>query len=440
MHEEQKSDLILFGKYRLIRRLGSGGTSEVYLAEHLRLGIGRAIKRISKNQDNYEALLHEAEVLKKLNHSGIPAIYDIEEDESCTYIIEEYLEGESLAEYLVRHGACSFEQAAGLILPVCELLQYLHEQKKPILYLDLKPDNVLICEEEIKLVDFGAAWDRDEVKNRTASFGTEGFAAPEQLRGLDADERSDIFGVGALLQTLLGGRHAVSRLPDREAHIVLKAMREKPAERYHSMRQMIQALSDVREAAVRPAGGKGRRIVIALAASGGGLGLSTAGIYIASLLNRYGIETVMEEYSEKPVYSALRERCGTPVPHENIFRAAASAEVCVREYGILSEANLEEFNSGDLRFLLLGTREWELDAAEKAILLTMDGGQISYLFHLMSLRRFQTVIKDMKGARCIRVPLIDDPWNPEGSEADRIFLKQLLEGVKGGALCRKLLC
>ena len=101
---DKKGDT-LFGKYRIIASLGKGGYSQVWLAEHVKLRCLRAVKVIRKDNFLYERLLNEANVLKMLNHQCIPTIYDIEEDEKCAYIIEEYCQGRSLKseKRLVKH-------------------------------------------------------------------------------------------------------------------------------------------------------------------------------------------------------------------------------------------------------------------------------------------------------------------------------------------------
>ena len=96
---------VLFDKYFVLNTLGAGGTGRVLLAEHIYLGVKRAIKVIDKDDVLKESFYNEASVLKNLSHSGIPAIYDIEEDESHYYIIEEYIEGESMVSYF-KHKSC----------------------------------------------------------------------------------------------------------------------------------------------------------------------------------------------------------------------------------------------------------------------------------------------------------------------------------------------
>lgn len=96
---------IWFQKYKILHLLGKGGTAKVYLAEHIILNSYRAIKVISKQHPLYSFQRNEAFILKNLKHSCIPIIYDIEEDEEGSYIVEQYLEGKNLKEYVEERGA-----------------------------------------------------------------------------------------------------------------------------------------------------------------------------------------------------------------------------------------------------------------------------------------------------------------------------------------------
>ena len=130
---------IWFNKYRIIKLLGRGGTAKVFLAEHIKLNSYRAIKCISKNHPLYELQRKEAQILKNLKHSCIPIIYDIEEDKDGSYIVEQYLEGDNLNDYVMSNGTLSEDIIVRFALQLCDLIQYLHSTTRPILYLDLKP-------------------------------------------------------------------------------------------------------------------------------------------------------------------------------------------------------------------------------------------------------------------------------------------------------------
>jgi serine/threonine-protein kinase len=142
--KERMQQEIWFQKYKILGLLGRGGTARVYLAEHILLKSYRAIKCISKNHPQYELQRNEAFILKNLKHSCIPIIYDIEEDDKGSYIVEEYIEGITLTDYVLANGALREDIIIQAGIQLCDLIQYLHSAKSPVFYLDLKPDNILI--------------------------------------------------------------------------------------------------------------------------------------------------------------------------------------------------------------------------------------------------------------------------------------------------------
>ena len=179
---------LLFGKYRILRILANGSGGEVFLAEHRVLKERRVIKCLYKNRPFYEERRKEAHILKQLHHAAIPCIYDIEEDERATYIIEEDMEGESLNEILFRQKSLPVSFILFYSIRLCEIIEYLH--REGILYLDLKPENIIICGDQLSLIDFGGAMQSEG--RASVSFGTQGFAAPEQYRG-EVQERTDVY-------------------------------------------------------------------------------------------------------------------------------------------------------------------------------------------------------------------------------------------------------
>ena len=135
--------------------IGRGRSGTVFLARHLGLDEERAIKRVRRTESGF---IQEAALLKRLRHPGIPIIYDLEIDENYYYLIEEYLCGESLYARIERTGSLQTGELIRLGIELCRIMNYLHSFKpNPILYLDLHPGNLLICREQLKLIDFDQA-------------------------------------------------------------------------------------------------------------------------------------------------------------------------------------------------------------------------------------------------------------------------------------------
>lgn len=241
---------VVAGKYRLIKPLGRGGEGSVWLAVHLQTGQLWAVKEISKAEDGQE--LHELNMLKKLSHSSLPRILDVLEDTDTVYLIMEYIRGQNLAQLTARCGKLPVDQVLEVGCEISRVLQYLHGRSSPVYHLDIKPSNIILGEENrLVLVDFGAARKplcQEEEKNRK---GTKGFAAPEQYcLEKNVDARTDIFGLGATLYFLISGvryseilaKSRVPGCPEQLGNILKKCVREDPAERFESSRQLSRSL------------------------------------------------------------------------------------------------------------------------------------------------------------------------------------------------------
>ena len=197
---ETFSNSILFGKYELISKLGAGTFGSVYLSKHKILECYRAIKLLPKQSRNRNSLLNEAQLLKSLYHPGIPTIYDFEEDEDYFYLIEEYVEGESLEEFLLHQSQISLHTFWDFSLQLCDIFLYLHTLKpSPILYLDLKPEHIIVCGMKIKLIDFNVSTYLSNMGNICNLFGNEDFSAPELFSGTQPNLLTDIYSIGKIM-------------------------------------------------------------------------------------------------------------------------------------------------------------------------------------------------------------------------------------------------
>ena len=204
------------GPFRVLEKLGAGGMGEVYLAEDTRLGRKVALKRPAdswlRDSDARARLQREARAAARLNNPRIAAVYDVLDLENRPYIVMEYVEGETLAVHL-RHGAMPTERALVVGIEIADALAAAHAAG--VIHRDLKPGNiVLTASGAVKVLDFGLA---KTISDRRAEdsaalthpgqvLGTPGYVAPEQLLGKPADERCDVYSVGAILYEMLTGR------------------------------------------------------------------------------------------------------------------------------------------------------------------------------------------------------------------------------------------
>lgn len=204
---------VVDGKYEILKQIGKGGMSVVYLAMDKRLNKQWAIKEIKKtsNGKNDEvivsSLIAEANLMKRLDHPALPRIVDIIDNGSTLYVVMDYIEGESLDKILLEYGAQPEKLVLSWAQQLCDALGYLHAQKPPIIYRDMKPANVMLKPEgNLKVIDFGIAREyKEQNLSDTTVLGTKGYAPPEQHGSRQTDARSDIYALGMTMHHLLTG-------------------------------------------------------------------------------------------------------------------------------------------------------------------------------------------------------------------------------------------
>jgi serine/threonine protein kinase len=218
----------MLGPYRIIGLIGSGGMGEVYKAVDSRLGRTVAIKVLPSDlaSDAQRRLRfeREAKTVSSLNHPRIASLYDVGEKDGSHYLVMELVDGQTLADRLVR-GKLSLNQAIEYALQIAEALEDAH--RGGIVHRDLKPANIMITAAGVKLLDFGIAKLRDDARSAAQGpqettrqsatlttagtvLGTVQYMAPEQLEGKDVDARADIFSFGSVVHEMLSGRPAFS--------------------------------------------------------------------------------------------------------------------------------------------------------------------------------------------------------------------------------------
>jgi predicted ATPase/tRNA A-37 threonylcarbamoyl transferase component Bud32 len=207
------------GSYEIRSLLGRGGMGEVYLAEDTRLRRKVAIKLLLAESVTDEQartrLLREARAAAALDHSNICAVYEIGEINGQSFIVMQYVEGETLAERM-KHKPLDMVTAIGVATQVAAALA--EAQRHGIVHRDIKPQNIMLSPRgQVKVLDFGLA-KSTSLADEAASVntgtgmvvGTVPYMSPEQLRGEEADGRSDIFSFGILLHEMIAGRHPFS--------------------------------------------------------------------------------------------------------------------------------------------------------------------------------------------------------------------------------------
>src|SRR5213595_1105599 len=223
-------DRIFDGRYRVVRKLGTGGMANVYLAEDQELGRRVAIKmlddRHAQDDQFVERFRREAKNAAGLSHPNIVSIYDRGEAEGTYYIAMEYLEGRTLKELIVTKGPTPIPVAIDYTRQMLGALGFAH--RHGIVHRDIKPHNVVVGPDgRLKVTDFGIARSGTSQMTEAGSIiGTAQYLSPEQARGAMVDQRSDLYSVGIVLYEMLTG--SVPFTGDTPLEIAMKHLSEIP--------------------------------------------------------------------------------------------------------------------------------------------------------------------------------------------------------------------
>jgi beta-lactam-binding protein with PASTA domain/tRNA A-37 threonylcarbamoyl transferase component Bud32 len=260
------------GRYRILRKLGSGGMANVYLAEDEELGRRVAIKILNDRYANDELFIErfrrEAKSAAALSHPNIVSIYDRGQAEGTYYIAMEVIEGRSLKELILTRGPLPIAQAIAFTLEILDALRFAH--RHGIIHRDVKPHNILIGGERLKVTDFGIARaGASQMTEAGSIMGTAQYLSPEQARGAPVTASSDLYSVGIVLYEVLTGKVPFTgdsaieiamkhlnelpkppskirpEIPEELDHVVLRALAKAPEDRYQTAEEFAEDLHRV---------------------------------------------------------------------------------------------------------------------------------------------------------------------------------------------------
>ena len=203
---------IIDNKYEILTSIGRGGMSYVWLGRDRRLDKMWAIKEFrpstisSQGAANRQAIIDEANFIKRLDHPAIPRVVDIIDTGTSIFVVMDFIDGTALNKVLRQQGE-PFEQERVIEwgIQLCDVLEYLHGLKNPVVYRDMKPSNVMLRgDDSVKLIDFGISVPVGFQKKTIA--GTAGFMSPEQICRAQLGVDTDIFALGVTFALLFGGK------------------------------------------------------------------------------------------------------------------------------------------------------------------------------------------------------------------------------------------
>lgn len=437
-------------KYTFLREIGDGSQGTVYLAEHKQLHVKRIIKILHHTQSGQKYFLREATLLKFLSHPAIPCIYDCGETSEITYIIEEYMDGISLKALQESQKTFSQRQIFHIAIKLCEIVSYLHDLRPyPLLYLDLKPEHIILDKDQVRLIDLGAAVLKKGESISGTIMGTIGFASPEQQQGKKLDEKTDIYSIGALLFWMATGETINDccmkeqlegkpvGFPTRFWDIICRCLEECAKDRYLSVAALEKELNKQNKEHKESYWKKS--LIIAVSGSRRHIGVTHLAIAITVYLNQLGYSCLYEEKNESGALQQtyhynkrMKEKNG--VYHMGDFRgipqygkAIQGVEhefpIIVQDYG---SENRERIVRADYQIMVLGAREWEIKCSSQ--ILKKFGSQEGcvFLFNARSSVFWEDEFKRLGLSGPKWMPWIDNPFHIEGKE--RKFFQKLLAG------------
>lgn len=455
-------DTVLFGKYQIKGILGTGHAGTVFLAVHMELEEFRAIKRVSKSYVDYRRFKKEALILKELRHPGIPIVYDLEEDSEYSYLIEEYLEGESFYDLIHNQGHLTAAMTIRYGIQICRLVNYLHSAGEiPILYLDLQPKNLLLCNETVKLVDFDHSATMIQANASSKRYGTIGCAAPEQYRtDMKLDERTDIYAIGVTLIYLGTGRYpeespspGLCGWTPELRKIVKTCLHSDPDKRYQSTEELCRDLIrlDQKTNGVSKLFQKNQisSLTIAFAGSKSGVGTTHLAIGLSTYLRLSGYPNLYEEQNDSGAvrrlalsFGAQSDRFGRvrirgcsmkPKYGEAVVLEESKNRIVIRDYG--NDLNgLKESMDADCVFLVCDGSLWEAGEAEKAVLELESCACLRVIFNHVAAGLRIRKGGSLNPEYCYKAPWQPDSFLPERSHMR--FYQALMDSLeirpKGG--------
>ncbi|WP_254512242.1 serine/threonine protein kinase [Anatilimnocola floriformis] len=250
---DKKYKGFILGKYKLLRLLGSGGMSTVYLGEHILMHRLRAIKVLPKGRVNDSSYLarfvREAQATASLDHNNVVKAYDIDNDGDTHYLVMEYIEGKDLQNIVKQEGPLPLEVACNYIAQAADGFQYAHENG--LIHRDVKPANLLVDNKgTVKILDLGLALLADEerssltVAHNENVLGTADYLSPEQaVNSHKVDSRADIYSLGCTLYFALTGHAPFT--DGSLAQRIAKHQREMPEDIRKERAEVPRDLADI---------------------------------------------------------------------------------------------------------------------------------------------------------------------------------------------------
>jgi len=239
----------ILDKYKIIEEIAVHQDKAIYRVKDSEgtLYVAKVFKK------TYKHPLYES--LSKLSHENMPLIHEVTLREDYFYVIEDCIAGRTLKETLDNNGVLNKKEVLGILMQLCDVLAYLHNQPTPIIHRDITPTNIMITNEGIvKLIDFDIAREhKGEAVSDTEIIGTKYFAPPEQYGFSQSDPRTDIYALGMLMTVMMTNTYEVQRLKDAQlASVIERCMMLSPDKRFQTVKKLRDRLERINNNKLEP--------------------------------------------------------------------------------------------------------------------------------------------------------------------------------------------
>lgn len=431
---------IWFQEYREIAVICNHQDTIVYLAQHVKLLDKFVIKRIKKDSLAYQQAIMEAKLLQSLQHPSIPTLFNVFDEQDALYLVEQYMEGDSL------HSICQSEHLSistilSYSIQLCDLISYLHHLPNPVLHLDINPNNIIVNQARLALIDFGAAVVLSDTNRCTSRYGTIGYAAPEQFLSKPIDERTDIYGIGSTIKYMIDQNNSTnSRTQDREYaslnQMIRKCRRKRRALRYSRVQQVGSLLSQMYE---RQVGRKGEKeLLIAVAGTQSHIGSTHTSLCICSyliahdkkclyaevndthaakhlIMNEWKLsQEAIYEYEQIPILPSVKNL-------SSLEQYRTRYSVIVVDYGVLTSLNIMEFEKSDLRFLVYGGKVYELPVTQRCLKNVTSYRDTYFLNNFQTAKEGKNFLDMLPKGQCFSLPYEPELSRSKLGKCDELF-------------------
>lgn len=438
-------------KYELIKKIGEGSFSKVYLCKHRMLDGYRAIKTIKKTVACREDILKEAKMLQELECPFIPIVYDIFEDDNNMYIVMEYVEGSSLYE-LALSKKITYSNILDYMISICKLYEFFNKTDIAVVYTDLKPENIMVCGEDIKLVDFDSAFYQWELKKRKRIPLTKKYTSPEQLQFGMVNEKTSIYSIGKILEFLLEHVKKSSSLcnmnyceKQRKAlnTIARKATSYYSFYRFEGVSSLKRRILQLKYQDSTHNSNIIYPIRIGVIGSQSRIGVTHLTFLLATYFNIVGLSSIYINYNNSnDMRPQIKKRkgyeYGMEVEHIPYTTKQIMNQHSVDEYNIqlydFGEFNYRDssmYETMNLLFGVVGTKSWEVFYTDNLLHRLSIYPRITYVCNYANMEGYHKFVKGRENYQFLRMPMNFDPFIVEQNSVLITFLEEVYDLTMG---------